>query len=694
MKKVLFASAVAFMFAGQMQAQLAKDNKCKFLGNITTSYNWQEYCDPQGSDKPSGQYSADAVYSNLWDQVTCENASKWGSVHKGWGKFNWDNADRTYNYCKQKGILFKFHALTWGGQYPSWIASLSVDDTKKAIVEWYDEVKRHYPDLKIIDVVNEAVYGSSYHSPYTSTKMIQAFTSLANDRLGKNFQPNLKGYSKTDDYQWIAEAFRMARERWPEAVLIYNDYNTFQWNTNQFIDLLNGLKACGAPIDAAGCQSHDLSEMSGSNFKTVLYNIHNKTKLPIYITEYDISGQGDNNMKIRYSEQIPVMWEADFVPGVTLWGWIYNKTWVDDSGLYKNGSPRPAMTWLKQYMATSAAKNASATVCGKAGGVGTPTVTLTVNASATTIALGDSVKITAELDDAKNIKFNANGVQIKDKWVFPCEFYWKPTEAGVYDIDATGYTGSGLEATAKLSVKVVEVGPYGGKAAAIPGKIEAENYDNGFAGEAYFDLSDGNVCDDFKNFYRKDDIDIKQITNGAAVGHCQDGEWMKYTVNVAEDGDYDITMRVGTGNADGGKVSIVAGNEVKSASIDKTGDWGTFDEVKIGTIHLSKGEQVIKLTIDKDWIDVDWISFQKDPTSVSDFANNNVISVIPNPASSKIEILGAGDDVEVEFVSLAGSVVKVANGSVISLDDVANGIYMLRITTPTETSVKKLVVKK
>lgn len=142
MKKILTTSALALLFLGQAQAQLAKDNKCKFLGNITTSYNWQEYCDPQ-------ECSNGYVYSDYWDQVTCENATKWGSVHSGWGKFNWDNADRTYNYCKQKGIIFKYHALIWGSQHPAWIESLSVADTKKAIIEWYDEVKKHYPDLRL-----------------------------------------------------------------------------------------------------------------------------------------------------------------------------------------------------------------------------------------------------------------------------------------------------------------------------------------------------------------------------------------------------------------------------------------------------------------------------------------------------------------------------------------------------------------
>ncbi|MDO4523917.1 MAG: endo-1,4-beta-xylanase [Bacteroidales bacterium] len=180
MKKLLFTIASVLLVVAQSQAQLAKDNKCKFLGNITTSYNWQEYCDPQENESAY-------KYKDLWDQVTCENATKWGSVHQGFGRFNWDNA------------------LIWGSQHPTFIESLSVDETKRAIIEWYDEVQKHYPDLTIIDVVNEAIYsGGDYHSPYKQTKIIEALGSLAEDRAEKetgtrpSYNCNTNGYPNTN----------------------------------------------------------------------------------------------------------------------------------------------------------------------------------------------------------------------------------------------------------------------------------------------------------------------------------------------------------------------------------------------------------------------------------------------------------------------------------------------------------------
>ena len=101
-------------------AQLSS-NPDKFLGNITTRYN-VDY----GNEK----------FYTLWNQITCENESKWGSIEGSRrGSFNWGGTDAAYNYAKQYGFPFKFHTLIWGAQYPSWMNSLSTSEQYDAIVE-------------------------------------------------------------------------------------------------------------------------------------------------------------------------------------------------------------------------------------------------------------------------------------------------------------------------------------------------------------------------------------------------------------------------------------------------------------------------------------------------------------------------------------------------------------------------------
>ena len=331
MIKGCLVAAGLWMFSLGTMAQLST-NPDKFLGNITTG--WPGSMDYNGFK-----------YSEYWNQVTPENGTKWGTVEGTRNSYYWSGADPAFKYAKEYGFPFKFHCLVWGSQYPNWIKNLSAEDRYKAIEKWMDKVKSKYPDLELIDVVNEAIDGH------------QADTYLMREALGGNGETG---------YDWIIKAFEMAHERWPNAILIYNDFNTFQWNTDQFIDLVRTLRDAGAPIDAYGCQAHDLGGVSQNTFKSVMAKIQDALKIPMYITEYDIGDTNDSNQKWNYQQHFPVMWEADYCAGVTLWGWMYGNTWIDDkntgekgiSGIIKNKKERSALTWLREYMQTDAAKNA------------------------------------------------------------------------------------------------------------------------------------------------------------------------------------------------------------------------------------------------------------------------------------------------------------------------------------------------
>lgn len=331
MIKGCLMAAGLWLFSLGTMAQLST-NPDKFLGNITTG--WPGSMDYNGFK-----------FSEYWNQVTPENGTKWGTVEGTRNSYYWSGADPAFKYAKEHGFPFKFHCLVWGSQYPNWIKNLSAEDRYKAIEKWMDKVKSKYPDLELIDVVNEAIDGH------------QADTYLMREALGGNGETG---------YDWIIKAFEMAHERWPNAILIYNDFNTFQWNTDQFIDLVRTLRDAGAPIDAYGCQAHDLGGVSQNTFKSVMAKIQDALKIPMYITEYDIGDTNDSNQKWNYQQHFPVMWEADYCAGVTLWGWMYGNTWIDDkntgekgiSGIIKNKKERSALTWLREYMQTDAAKNA------------------------------------------------------------------------------------------------------------------------------------------------------------------------------------------------------------------------------------------------------------------------------------------------------------------------------------------------
>ena len=67
--------AAVCLFPMKSLAQLSS-NPDKFLGNITTRYN----VDAGGGVEP---------YWQLWNQITPENESKWGSVEGTRNSYNW-----------------------------------------------------------------------------------------------------------------------------------------------------------------------------------------------------------------------------------------------------------------------------------------------------------------------------------------------------------------------------------------------------------------------------------------------------------------------------------------------------------------------------------------------------------------------------------------------------------------------------
>ncbi|WP_406537653.1 endo-1,4-beta-xylanase [Fibrobacter sp.] len=361
MKKLSLSLAIATIagFASVANAALA-DGGAKFVGNITTS----------------GQIRDDM--GTYWNQITPENGCKWGSIHSlsngnsGTSQFAWDNYDKcegAYKWAKEKPgeRHFKFHALVWGSQYPNFLCKkknpgITVELTKKYITEWFDAVAAKFPDLEYIDVVNEAIWaGDNYHSGYgkpaagaegRSTDDTECGGSYIIEALGGDDVVNGK-----HQYNFITTAFKMARERWPKAVLIYNDYNTLSWQMNEGIELIQTIVKNGAPVDAYGQQAHDCKGMSKSDFESKMTRIHNETGLPLLVSEYDIGEADDTKQKNDYANQIPFMWETPWVAGITIWGYINGATWAANTGIMeKDGRKRAAMTWLEDYFAQNLSK--------------------------------------------------------------------------------------------------------------------------------------------------------------------------------------------------------------------------------------------------------------------------------------------------------------------------------------------------
>lgn len=150
-----------------------------------------------------------------------------------------------------------------------------------------------------------------------------------------------------------------------------------------------------------------------------------------------------------------------------------------------------------------------------------------------------------------------------------------------------------------------EYGPYD-EPIAIPGLVQAENYNKGGAGKAYNDLNKGNEGGKF----RKDDVDIYQPNMGLVVGYCQTGEWLKYTVKVDADGEYEISATVASDNTTGGFELYMDDVRIGEKIVSEGKGFENFTTVSGGKATLKAGEHELKLEIVSDWIDIDNIEFK------------------------------------------------------------------------------------
>ena len=550
MKKIMAIVAAGLAAASVSHGALA-DGGAKFLGNITTS---SQVRDDMGT---------------YWNQITNENGCKWGSIHSvdnsGKSVFNFngfDSCENGYKWSKAApGRTFKFHALIWGSQTPDFICrgknpNITVEKTRQYITDWFDAVAAKFPDLEYIDVVNEAIWdGGNYHSGYRSKAVGAEGISTDDDQCAGTYIIDALGgddvVNGKHQYNFVQKAFEMARERWPKAKLIYNDYNTLSWQMNEGIEMVQTLLKNGAPIDFYGQQAHDCKGMSKSDFESKLTKIHDAVGIPLLISEYDIGEADDQKQKNDYANQIPFMWETPWIGGITIWGYINGATWSANTGIMEsNGTKRPAMVWLEEYFKT-------------------------------------------HLDKGQN---------------------------------STG-----------TAVEPVPQEPFKGTPFAIPGKIEAEDFDKpgvGVGNDSYSVATTENKGD---SDYRKETpVSIYSKASGNIIGYNNAGNWYEYTVDVAETGTY--TMFAAVASAAGAAFSLSMDGEAITSTVEvpaaSEGEENYDDYNKVSAkVNLTRGQHILRLTIEKDWMDIDYITFvagenvqdpepiDKDPSAIAQKVN-------------------------------------------------------------------------
>ena len=189
-----------------------------------------------------------ALIKQNYNSMTAENDMKPGSLQPREGQFNWGNADKIANFCRENGIKLRGHCLCWHAQFADWM--FEGENGEHASKElFYERLRTHihavvnrYKDIVYAwDVVNEAIVDGPYL-----------------DQQGNKRNPyrNSRHYRLCGE-EFIAKAFEFAREADPNALLFYNDYNAADpAKRDRIYEMVKQMKEAGVPIDGIGMQGH------------------------------------------------------------------------------------------------------------------------------------------------------------------------------------------------------------------------------------------------------------------------------------------------------------------------------------------------------------------------------------------------------------------------------------------------------
>jgi GH35 family endo-1,4-beta-xylanase len=205
--------------------------------------------------------------------LTPENCMKPQGIHPAEHRWSFEATDRFADFARSNNLELVGHCLVWAkdDRTDDWMKEedgrpVSREVLLRRIESHIDTVVGRYADVATMwDVVNEALADGG--------------DDLLRDSV----------YSRTAGIDFIVTAFKVARERDPDALLIYNDYNGHKpGKREKLIELLTQLKARGAPVDAYGMQGHfELGDDSIPQLRET-FDALRQLDLKVVVSELDI----------------------------------------------------------------------------------------------------------------------------------------------------------------------------------------------------------------------------------------------------------------------------------------------------------------------------------------------------------------------------------------------------------------------
>ena len=295
---------------------------------------------------------------------------------------------------------------------------------------------------------------------------------------------------------------------------------------------------------------------------------------------------------------------------------------------------------------------------------------------------GSNIVIQTAVADAGGsvvkVEFFNNGQKIGESNSAPFSYTITNAKAGIYKISALVYDNNDSRGSSKILTFTVNgpKAPFYGSPANIPGIIEVEDYDKGGPGVGYKTASttvNQAYRQDFGNVIKSFDIS----TTAFDIVNTSAGDWMDYSVNVAQAGNYDIEVRYTAGTDNKTMDLLVDGSVLKTIPIPNVG-WWPFKKTIVSGVPLPQGSHTLRLMLTTGGVNLNYLRFSlpgvaMDTTKpvqtyklVSSVVSNSTVSLHWNPYTDNVGVTAYDifqDDFLVKSVTDTSGIVSGLNAN-------------------------------
>ncbi|MFQ3575280.1 MAG: carbohydrate-binding protein [Cytophagales bacterium] len=239
------------------------------------------------------------------------------------------------------------------------------------------------------------------------------------------------------------------------------------------------------------------------------------------------------------------------------------------------------------------------------------------------------------------------------------------SNAGSYVLRATSGSNTLNSNPAILTVNFST--PFGGTRGVIPGRIEAEHFDEGPQGLAFNESTTQNQGD--ATSFRNGPVDIEvsqDVGGGYNVGYITNGEWLTYSVNVQSTGTYDFAFRVASNVSTAKSISLYVDDVlvISNVAVGNTSGWQNWQTVNVLNVPLTAGERTFRIQFNGGDFNFNYFSTTLQPLSLFrpkplNSLDGEQVMVYPNPIKDILTVDNLSNKyMTVDLIDASGNLVE------------------------------------